>query len=458
MCAAQKTDDVIAPVYNAVVAGGAVASDGLAQRGTMLLSKQRNKLSVEVGVLYRKTIKHKQIVLPRTFHRTVFQELHNNMGHLGAERVVELARKRFYWPYMQRDIEHYVRKQCCCVKSKQPNQLDKAPLVPITSTYPFEMVSIDFLHLDKCKGGYQYALVVCDHFTRFSQVYASKNKSGRSAAEAVFNKFILQYGLPSRIHHDQGGEFNNRLWSRLHQLTGISASRTTPYHPEGDGQPERFNRTLISMLKCLGESEKQDWSKHLAKLCFAYNSTVHKSTGYSPFYLMFGRESRLPLDYVFGIDLEETNVEGPRTYEAYVKTWDASMRKAVEIVKKNVSVGQKWNKEAYDRKVKGVTIEVGDKVLLRNRAKGGTGKLRSFWDENIYTVIAVDENVPVLTVCREGGKPKRIHRNNVMCCNDLFKYQDEQPTKHPKQHEQPPKHPKQHEQPLKQPRQKQKHA
>ena len=98
----------------------------------------------------------------------------------------------------------------------------------------------------------------------------------------------MQFGLPRRIHHDQGGEFNNRLFTRLHQLTGIESSRTTPYHPEGDGQPERMNRTLINMLKCLEASEKKEWSKHLSKLAFAYNSMVNKSTGYSPFYLMYG--------------------------------------------------------------------------------------------------------------------------------------------------------------------------
>ena len=430
LSSAQMMDDIISPVYNAVVAGNNASADEGTNRGTVLLNRQRRKLSIEDGVLFRKTATSKQIVLPKVYHSKVFRDLHNNMGHLGAERVVELARKRFYWPYMQKDIEYYVRKQCCCLKDKQPNQLDRAPLVPISTSHPFELVSIDFVMLDPCKGGYQYGLVVCDHFTRFAQVYPTKNKSGKQAAECIFNNFILQYGLPHRIHHDQGTEFNNRLWSRLHQLTGVAASRTTPYHPEGDGQPERFNRTLISMLKCLGQSEKQEWNKHLSKLCFAYNSTVHKSTGFSPFYLMFGREARLPLDYVFGIDLEETNVVGQRTYDEYVKKWDESMRQAVEIAKKNVSAGQTWNKNAYDKKIKGVQIVEGDKVLLRNRQKGGTGKLRSFWEDSIYSVITVDEKIPVLTVCKEGGKPKRIHRNNVMLCNDLFDFEEKhkQPT------------------------------
>ena len=112
------------------------------------------------------------------------------MGHLGSEKVVELARERFYWPYMQKDIEFYIRKQCRCITSKKPNVPEKAPLIPITANFPFEVVSIDFLHLDRCKGGYEYALIVCHLFTRFVQIYPTKNKSAKAAAEQIFNKFI----------------------------------------------------------------------------------------------------------------------------------------------------------------------------------------------------------------------------------------------------------------------------
>ena len=366
---------------------------------------------------------HKQIVLPSVYHNLVYDELHHKLGHLGSEKVVELARRRFFWPYMQKEIEQYVRHKCRCVISKKPNSSDHAPLVPIDASSPFELVSMDFLHLDRCANGFEYALIVCDHFTRFVQIFPTKNKSAKSAADHIFNKYILNYGFPRRIHHDQGGEFNNRLFDRLHKLSGIESSRTTPYHPMGDGQPERFNRTLINMLKCLNENEKGRWKDHVAKLAFAYNATVNKSTGFSPFYLMFGREVRLPIDIMFGIEQEEKS--GSKRYDQFVTEWKTSMQKAVDIAQANLGVGKAGNKVRYDKKVRGVAISVGDDVLLRNHnEKGGTGKLKSHWESKIYEVVDVDPLLPIYTIKpKVGGPTKKVHRNNIMNCNLLLREQ-----------------------------------
>ena len=154
--------------------------------------QQWNKLCLQDGVLLRKTARHTQIVLPELYHQTIFSELHVEMGHLASERVENLARQRFYWPHMSADIDFFIRKKCSCVITKKPNVTEKAKLVPIKSSYPFEVVSIDFLHLDKCAGDFEYVLVVCDHFTRFCQAYATKSKSSRAAADKLFNNFILQ--------------------------------------------------------------------------------------------------------------------------------------------------------------------------------------------------------------------------------------------------------------------------
>ena len=323
---AQQEDEIIGSVYDTIKTGRKIkpAERKGMKKDVKILLKQWRKLRIVNGVLMRETANFNQIVLPEKFRRMVYSELHEKLAHLGSERVLELARKRFYWPRMKNSIEFFIRNQCRCIISKKKNRNEQAPLVPIESTYPFELVQIDLCKLDVCKGGYKYALVCTDNFTKFAQIYATKNKYGTSAADKIYNDLILKYGLPKRFHHDQGGEFENKLFKRLHQLTGCESSRTTPYHPEGNGQTERMNRTVLNMLKTLEKKEKTDWASHLSKLAFSYNVTVNKTTGFSPYALMFGRSPRLPIDSVFDVD-EPVKQPMKKTYEKFVDEWASSM-------------------------------------------------------------------------------------------------------------------------------------
>ena len=421
----QEADEVIGPIRNLVLAGAKPSRDCWKQLSVLskILMRSFKKLKInEKGLLVRETGKFCQVVLPAKYHQTVYVELHEKMAHVGAEKVLDLAQQRFYWPRMSSDIEHYIRRKCRCVVTKKPNVSDRAPLVPIKATYPFEMVSLDFMKLDKCQGGFEYVLCVVDHFTRFCQMYATRSKSSQAAAAKIWNEFIPRFGFPGKIHHDQGGEFNSKLWKELHRYSGVVASNTTPYHPMGDGMVERLNRTAQNMLKAIPECEKKRWKDHLPKLAFAYNSTVNKSTGYSPFYLMFGRNSRLPVDAMFGLEPNDPVAVERKSHSQFVDDWKRSMEQAFKLANENIDKSAEYNKNHYDLKVRGAELKIGDQVLVKNmREKGGTGKLRSYWEREVFEVVKKKEKLPVYVIRNVGNEndQRTVHRNLLMECNEL---------------------------------------
>uniref|UniRef100_A0A8C7X5J0 Gypsy retrotransposon integrase-like protein 1 n=1 Tax=Oryzias sinensis TaxID=183150 RepID=A0A8C7X5J0_9TELE len=351
------------------------------------------------------------------------------MGHLGVERVLHLIRERFYWPHMQEDVEHYVTRVCRCLKNKRPNKPVKAPLMNIVTTYPFELVSIDFLHLEKCKGGFEYILVVMDHFTRFAQAYPCRNKAAKTAAEKIFGDFVLRFGFPTKLHHDQGREFENKLFAKLQEYSEVSGSHTTPYHPQGNGQVERFNRTLLAMLRNLPEHAKTDWKASLAKVVHAYNCTRSEATGYAPYFLLFGRQPRLPIDLMFGLTVKD---QSP-SHEDYAEKWRTRMTEAYQLASKTAIKEGVRGKIHYDKKVFGAELNPGCRVLVRNfTERGGPGKLRSYWEDKVYIVTQRKHSEsPVYEVKPETGKGrvKIIHRNLLLPCDFLPLTSEPEPTK-----------------------------
>ena len=396
--------------------------------------KSFHNLVLLKGVLYRKVNidgqERCQLVLPAAYVNDALKGLHNDIGHPGKGRTLSLLRDRFYWPGMSHDVEYWIRQCDRCLRRKSPTNA-RAPLVSITSSQPLELVCMDFLTLETSKGGYQHILVITDHFTRYAQAIPTKNMTAKTTAEVFFNNFVVHYGIPKRIHSDQGANFESRLLKELCNILGVEKSRTTSYHPMGNGMCERFNRTLLDMLGTLQPDQKKNWKQFVAPLVHAYNCIRHESTNQSPFLLMFGREPRLPIDLAFGIETNKPH----ESLLSYTKSLKERMQQSYELAAKISKVSQQRQKSGYDLKVRGATLQEGDRVLVKILAFDGKHKLADHWEEFPYVVLLQpNKDIPVFVVQREDGvgRKRTLHRNHLLPIGTVPTENKNKPTPKPR--------------------------
>lgn len=385
--------------------------------------KHWEKLVLSNGILYRLSrdqvtkFKRHQYVVPGSLKADVLRGVHEDAGHQGQFRSLGLARQRFFWLSLDRDVRDHVRNCKRCIVSKTAEPVDRAPLESITSTRPLQLVCIDFWSAEDSHNKSVDVLVITDHFTRLAQAFACRDQSAKQVAKVLWEKYFCVYGLPERIHSDQGPSFESELVAELLQLSGVRKSHTTPYHPMGNGSVERFNRTLGNMIRALTPDNKVTWPRRLQTLTFMYNSTVHETTGYAPFYLMFGRTPRLPVDVLFRTVLNDPDVV---SYDKYVASLEKDLKDAMLIAQEHAKKEQQRHTVLYNRRVKGPTIAVGDRVLVANKRERGKRKVADRWESTIYTVVNINSDTHTYKIQDTiTGQERVVHRNLLMLVNFL---------------------------------------
>ena len=154
------------------------------------------------------------------------------------------------------DAAQWVAKCERCLRRKCSVN-SKAPLVNITTSYPLELVCMDFLTLENSNGGFGNILVITDHFTKYAVAIPTTNQTARTTADAFYNNFIINFGIPTRIYSDQGANFESNIIKQLCEIHNIKKSHTSIYHPQGNGITERMNRTLLGMMGTLKLPKRQ---------------------------------------------------------------------------------------------------------------------------------------------------------------------------------------------------------
>ena len=154
------------------------------------------------------------------------------------------------------DVASYINSCPRCIRRK--SQPDTAPLHNIEATQTLELIYLDYLQIEPSKENIENVLIITDHFTRYAQAYPSKTWTALATAKLLWNNFIIHYGFPNKIISDQGHNFESELIANLCEVAGFQKLRTSPYHPQTNGQCERFNSTLLNMLGTLTPEQKKD--------------------------------------------------------------------------------------------------------------------------------------------------------------------------------------------------------
>ena len=239
-----------------------------------------------------------RIIVPAALRDEVFRALHEPAHH-GYEASLRRITQRFWWPRVRTDVSAYVRACDVCDRDRNSNPAPRAPPGHLPANQPFATLYIDIV------GGQgslslgaspKSILTMIDGLTGWAVAVPIDDQSAATVARAVYREWFPRFGVPDQLHSDRGAQFESALFAELCAMFGVDKTRTTPYRPQANGKCERFNRTLVSMLRRAVQKRPYNWEPLLAPVLQAYRSTVSEATGFTPFRLTFGSEMRLPVD------------------------------------------------------------------------------------------------------------------------------------------------------------------
>ena len=340
----------------------------------------------------------------------VLQSLHNDLGHQGIDRTIDLLRERVHWPTMTQDANLWVDQCRRCQVAKGNYNTPKPKFGHLITHNPLDLVCLDFTKVDPSKGGKENVLVMTDAFTKFSVAVTTNNQQALTVAKDLVERWFHVYGIPARIHSDQGKSFNNKIIDALCKMYGVERTMTSPYNPRGNSQCKRFNRTMFRLLKTLTKEQKGDWPAHLPALTFAYNATPHSTTGYQPYELMFGRKAPAPCDNWLG--LRQYNSDKSISKVVWV---DKQFEKIVQANKralKSIQARAKVNERSSGDN--DFDIPIGNLVLLRDHPEG-RNKIQDDYKPDLFEVTGKhsDPNAFFVKPLDGKGPVKQVNRRQM---------------------------------------------
>jgi transposase InsO family protein len=280
-------------------------------------------------------------------------------GHFGMSRTIDLVSRTYYWPGMNNYIRHYVITCDICNRSKSPRHKQHGELAPLpVPPRPWLGITVDFITDLPQSGPEAYdalAIFTCRLTKMVHIIPCHKSTTTEQFAQIFLDNIVRLHGIPETIVSDRGSIFTSKFWSSLTKLLGIRRKLSTAYHPQTDGQTERFNQVIEQYLRIYCNYQQDNWVTLLTLAEFSYNNSKHASTGVSPFFANYGFN---PL-VLESFSVLDSSVGNPAA-EQYVNELQNLHQTLVEAV----TTAQNTQAKYYDAKHTLRTFQPGDKVWL----------------------------------------------------------------------------------------------
>ena len=353
-----------------------------------------------------------QVVVPKSERTRIMSTFHDDAmagGHLSFQKTYYKILTRFYWDSIYKDVKAWCYACDGCGSKKPQGYHPKAPMKNIPVGGPFERVATDIIGpLPTTESGNRYIVCFIDYLTKWTEAKAIPSQHAEEVAKALVSEVVVRHGCPNVLLSDRGTNYMSQLVKHVCKFFEIHTTHSTPYHPQTDGLCEKFNHTLANMLSMYVSSNAKNWDEYLDLVLMAYRLSVQTSTGETPYYMLYGRECRVPIDFV-APPLLEKDV----TANAYILNLQQRLQEAWEAANESIKIAQAKQKRNYDRKAKPSKFNVGQKVRMFNpSAKKGLGsKFKHSWHRSYE----IEELEPPIAVLRNPSKPnkpvKRVHFN-----------------------------------------------
>lgn len=345
---------------------------------------------------------------------TILKKNHDDpiSGHSGFHRTLGRIKLRYKWKNMKNDIKQYIKTCESCQLNKTERRIQKHPMeITSTSRKPFEKIALDIVGpLPMTENGNKYILTMQDDLTKYSQAFPIKNHEATTIAEELVNNFICKFGIPNQILTDQGKDFTSTVLKEIARLFHIKQIQTSAYHPQSNGVLERSHATLADYLKHYISSKQTDWDKWVPIAMFSYNTSVHTSTKYTPYKLVFGNKPELPSSIT-------KPPEFKYTYNSYIDQLKLKFRKTHQIARKNLIHSKERSKKVFDKKTNIIDYNIGEMVLLSN--DGSKPNLsRKLMPKYTGPYKIIKKTSPTNLTIRIKNKNHNVHINRVKPYHD----------------------------------------